>query len=95
MADWRWKRKRRFSKAESSSHGMWSRLQWTADSRKNIFYRTEKKDSGETAPFKPLALLNYPMIDEKLGQAARGNPRFAPRKIWRKELRDEGIKLKS
>lgn len=34
------------------------------------FRRTEKKDSGENAPFKPLALLNYPMIDEKLGQIA-------------------------
>ena len=49
----------------------------------------------EAAAYDEQALLNYPMIDEKLGQAARGNPRFAPRKIWRKELRDEGIKLKS
>lgn len=34
------------------------------------FCRVEKKEDGEAAPFKPLALLNYPMIDEKLGQIA-------------------------
>jgi len=34
------------------------------------FCRTEKKDGGENALFKPLALLNYPMIDEKLGRIA-------------------------
>ena len=32
------------------------------------FCRTEKKEGDSSAPFKPLALLNYPMIDEKLGQ---------------------------
>ena len=34
------------------------------------FYRTEEKSPEETAPFRPLALLNYPMIDEDLGQIA-------------------------
>lgn len=34
------------------------------------FCRMEKKDSGEDTPFKPLALLNYPMIDEELGRIA-------------------------
>ena len=34
------------------------------------FCRTEKKEGDSSAPFKPLALLNYPMIDEKLGQIA-------------------------
>lgn len=34
------------------------------------FYRTEEKEPDETAPFRPLALLNYPMIDEDLGRVA-------------------------
>ena len=34
------------------------------------FCCTEKKEGDSSAPFKPLALLNYPMIDEKLGQIA-------------------------
>ena len=34
------------------------------------FCRTEKKEGDSSAPFKPLALLNYPMIDEKLGELA-------------------------
>lgn len=34
------------------------------------FYRTEKKEDTEAAPFRPLALLNYPMIDESLGKIA-------------------------
>ena len=34
------------------------------------FYRVKKKEDDNSAPFKPLALLNYPMIDEKLGQIA-------------------------
>lgn len=34
------------------------------------FCRVEKKEGDSSAPFKPLALLNYPMIDEKLGQIA-------------------------
>ena len=34
------------------------------------FCRVEKKKGDGSAPFKPLALLNYPMIDEKLGQIA-------------------------
>ena len=34
------------------------------------FYRTEINDSEEQGPFKPLALLNYPMIDEKFGRIA-------------------------
>ena len=34
------------------------------------FCRVEKKEGDGSAPFKPLALLNYPMIDEKLGQIA-------------------------
>ena len=34
------------------------------------FCRVEKKDGGEDTPFKPLALLNYPMIDEELGRIA-------------------------
>ena len=36
------------------------------------FCRVEKKEGDSSAPFKPLALLNYPMIDEKLGQDRRG-----------------------
>lgn len=34
------------------------------------FYRTERKTSAEQAPFRPLALLNYPMIDTELGRIA-------------------------
>lgn len=34
------------------------------------FYRTEQKDEETGAPFRPLALLNYPMIDEELGSIA-------------------------
>ena len=34
------------------------------------FCRVEKKEGDSSAPFKPLALLNYPMIDEKLGELA-------------------------
>lgn len=34
------------------------------------FCRVAKKEGDSSAPFKPLALLNYPMIDEKLGQIA-------------------------
>ncbi|HHX36669.1 MAG TPA: DUF2249 domain-containing protein [Clostridiaceae bacterium] len=34
------------------------------------FYRTEKKASEVEAPFRPLALLNYPLIDEQLGELA-------------------------
>ncbi|MCI6261598.1 DUF2249 domain-containing protein [Pyramidobacter sp. SM-530-WT-4B] len=42
----------------------------TAETEFHVFFcRTEKKE-GEEAPFRPLALLNYPMIDEKLGKIA-------------------------
>lgn len=42
----------------------------TAETEFHVFFcRTEKKE-GEEAPFRPLALLNYPMIDEKLGTIA-------------------------
>lgn len=34
------------------------------------FFRIEKKESEEDTPFKPLALLNYPLIDEELGRIA-------------------------
>lgn len=34
------------------------------------FCRTEKKEAAKEAPFRPLALLNYPMIDEELGSIA-------------------------
>ncbi|MGC4019289.1 MAG: DUF2249 domain-containing protein [Muricomes sp.] len=34
------------------------------------FYRTEIKEDEQQSPFKPLALLNYPMIDERLGELA-------------------------
>lgn len=34
------------------------------------FYRAAVADGGTDAPFRPLALLNYPMIDEKLGRIA-------------------------
>lgn len=34
------------------------------------FCRIKKTESKETIPFKPLALLNYPMIDEELGEIA-------------------------
>ena len=35
-----------------------------------FFYRVENKEDAESAPFRPLALLNYPMIDESLGKIA-------------------------
>ena len=42
----------------------------TAETEFHVFFcRTEKKE-GVEAPFRPLALLNYPMIDEKLGKIA-------------------------
>lgn len=34
------------------------------------FYRTEIIENEQQSPFKPLALLNYPMIDEELGKIA-------------------------
>lgn len=34
------------------------------------FYRAQVKEDAEAAPFRPLALLNYPMIDEGLGKIA-------------------------
>lgn len=34
------------------------------------FYRTELKEDAEQAPFRPLALLNFPLIDEELGEIA-------------------------
>ncbi|WMI80557.1 hypothetical protein [Anaerotignum sp. MB30-C6] len=34
------------------------------------FYRVQEVGTADIAPFRPLALLNYPMIDEKLGQIA-------------------------
>lgn len=34
------------------------------------FYRTEEKEPKGSAPYRPLALLNYPMIDEDLGRIA-------------------------
>ncbi|MDL2219762.1 DUF2249 domain-containing protein [Ruminococcaceae bacterium OttesenSCG-928-O06] len=34
------------------------------------FYRAEVKEDAKPGPFKPLALLNYPMIDESLGRIA-------------------------
>lgn len=34
------------------------------------FYRVEEKVEDEKAPFKPVALLNYPIIDEDLGKIA-------------------------
>lgn len=34
------------------------------------FYRTEEKEPEGSAPCRPLALLNYPMIDEDLGRIA-------------------------
>lgn len=34
------------------------------------FYRTENKNEETGAPFRPLALLNYPMVDEELGSIA-------------------------
>ncbi|MCD7724164.1 MAG: DUF2249 domain-containing protein [Clostridiales bacterium] len=34
------------------------------------FYRVEEKTPENTAPYRPLALLNYPMIDEDLGRIA-------------------------
>ncbi|MGI6544981.1 MAG: DUF2249 domain-containing protein [Fastidiosipilaceae bacterium] len=35
-----------------------------------FFYRMEAKESTHAAPFKPIALLNYPIIDESLGKIA-------------------------
>lgn len=34
------------------------------------FYRAEMKEEAEAAPFRPLALLNFPIIDESLGKMA-------------------------
>jgi len=34
------------------------------------FYRVDVKEDSEHGPFKPLALLNYPLIDEGLGKIA-------------------------
>lgn len=34
------------------------------------FYRTEEKEPEGSGPYRPLALLNYPMIDEDLGRIA-------------------------
>ncbi len=34
------------------------------------FYRTKEKEPEGSAPYRPLALLNYPMIDEDLGRIA-------------------------
>lgn len=34
------------------------------------FYRVLETGTAEVAPFRPLALLNYPMIDERLGKIA-------------------------
>lgn len=34
------------------------------------FYRVKIKDADNSAPLRPLALLNYPMIDEELGSIA-------------------------
>jgi hypothetical protein len=34
------------------------------------FYRVQEIETAEVAPFRPLALLNYPMIDERLGKIA-------------------------
>ena len=34
------------------------------------FYRAQLKEDKEQAPFKPLALLNFPLIDEELAQIA-------------------------
>ena len=36
----------------------------------SYFYRSEKKEPADQAPFRPLALLNFPMIDEELGKIA-------------------------
>lgn len=35
-----------------------------------FFYRVEMKENTQAAPFRPLALLNFPMIDEELGKIA-------------------------
>lgn len=34
------------------------------------FYRTEMQEAAEESPFRPLALLNFPLIDEDLGRLA-------------------------
>lgn len=34
------------------------------------FYRSEQKEPERQAPFRPVALLNYPLIDEELGKIA-------------------------
>lgn len=35
-----------------------------------FFYRAEAKENTHATPFKPIALLNYPIIDESLGKIA-------------------------
>ncbi len=46
----------------------------TVEKEKNefhvYFYRSEKMEGDDKTPFKPLALLNYPMIDEDLGKVS-------------------------
>ena len=46
------------------------------------FCRVEKKEGDSSAPFKPLALLNYPMIDEKLGQNQTWNSASLRCSVW-------------
>ena len=43
--------------------------QWGSTEYHVHFYRTAVRE-GNTAPYKPLALLNYPLIDEELGKIA-------------------------
>lgn len=46
-------------------------MEQTAENEFHVwFYRTEEKQPYETAPYRPLALLNYPMIDDGLGRIA-------------------------
>ena len=49
------------------------------------FYRTEEKEPEGSAPYRPLALLNYPMIDEDLGRIAADFWQAT----WRSERRTE------
>jgi len=43
----------------------------TGDNEFHVYFcRTEVKEDDGSAPFRPLALLNYPMIDEDLGRIA-------------------------
>ena len=76
---WRWAKDYTSSRPLSRIHCTLSWRAWATSTTPSSGVRRssmsgsavwEKKEGDSSAPFKPLALLNYPMIDEKLGQIA-------------------------